>query len=97
MVAPQRIVPNTASTNSVERDLFTILMEPLPPLENVDESDDEVEEEVKCCEECGEECEDEEDRVCYECFGWQTCERCDERFIEPEAEECPRCQLCLNA
>lgn len=48
-------------------------------------------EDIWKCEECDNRKEDEEDRFCYECYGWITCSHCGKRFCDPEEDKCFNC------
>ena len=73
-------------------DLFALLSaEPAEPLSDA-ESDDDSDDGMVCCEYCGDRFEDEhQDRLCYECYGWQTCPVCDWHHINPDADRCDNC------
>lgn len=49
------------------------------------------EEDTHKCANCNNFVIDEEDTICYECFGWKRCEKCGEDFIDPD-DECGRCE-----
>lgn len=45
----------------------------------------------KKCELCNKPTIDEEDRLCYDCFGWKSCQKCGNDFIDPN-DECDCCE-----